>query len=86
MTARELIAEVRAYGPQDANVIFYLIAERIYKLQLSDGTFPSKISHFKRALEELGDACAPRRANFDSDESWEASRALQLLGPWEAIT
>jgi hypothetical protein len=85
MTPPEIIAKFRAMGPQNADVFFRWLANGVYEARLSDGVRLRDAADFAAWLRELADACCPPRSYFDSDESWEASRALSLLGPWEAL-
>lgn len=56
MTAKELIDHLRACGPQDLNVVFHYIADRVPELRLEDGQRLLDSTDFTVCLRELGKA------------------------------
>src|SRR5579859_6354084 len=56
MTAPELIATLRAAGPQSLGVTLHFIADRAHELTLADGQHLRDATDFKAALKELAEA------------------------------
>jgi len=56
MNARELVSELRQLGPQDKNVEYAYIADRMYGLRLNSGARLHDLMDFKLFLHELSEA------------------------------
>lgn len=56
MTAKELIDHLRACGPQDLNVVFHYLADRVHESRLEGGQRLLDSTDFTIWLRELGNA------------------------------
>jgi hypothetical protein len=72
MTPQELIADYRALGQQDLNVLLQFIADHLYELRLSNGAYLYDGTDFKQAFVEMAEEL--RKAN-STKVPWMAERS-----------
>jgi hypothetical protein len=77
MNARELVSELLLIGPQDKNVEYAYIANRMFGLRLNSGGPLHDLMDFKLFLHELSEAW--RFAEFPEGTRFPESPKLQVL-------
>jgi hypothetical protein len=84
MTAKEVIDDLRAMGPQDVRVIFHYLADRAIDARLAEGQRICDVSDVVAWLRELAEAAKESEGNSSESDGTFRTRPKVTERPAQA--